>query len=157
MSVDYLIDPALDEELRQLNSIITGVLVGFDDDHQPLVTYGDQQPSAAVRARSTMDVHAAHIGKEVVLALERGDPQRPIIIGCLRRPQALPTNADPGQVQLDVDGERLLVTAKRQLVLRCGRASITLTCNGKILIDGAYVSSNSSGVNRIKGGSVQLN
>jgi hypothetical protein len=156
MSVDYLTDPDLDEELRQLNSVITGVLVGFDDDHQPLVTYGEQ-PSAAVRARSTMDVHAAHIGKEVVLALERGDPQRPIIIGCLRGPQALPTTADPGQVQLDVDGERLLVTAKRQLVLRCGRASITLTCNGKILIDGAYVSSTSSGVNRIKGGSVQLN
>jgi len=46
---------------------------------------------------------------------------------------------------------------KDQLVLRCGRASITLTAAGKVLIEGAYVSSRSTGVNRIKGGSVQIN
>jgi hypothetical protein len=50
-----------------------------------------------------------------------------------------------------------MVSAKEQLVLRCGKASITLTKEGKVLIQGAYVSSRSSGVNRIKGGSVQLN
>jgi hypothetical protein len=60
-------------------------------------------------------------------------------------------------VEVDTDGERLLVTAKEQLVLRCGKATITLTKAGKVLIQGTYVSSRSSGVNRIKGGSVQLN
>jgi len=49
------------------------------------------------------------------------------------------------------------VSAKEQLVLRCGKASITLTKAGKIVIDGAYISCRSSGVYRIKGGSVQLN
>jgi hypothetical protein len=47
--------------------------------------------------------------------------------------------------------------APEQLVLRCGKASITLTKAGKVLIEGSYVSSKSTGVNRIKGGSVQLN
>ena len=42
-------------------------------------------------------------------------------------------------------------------MLRCGKASITLTREGKVLIKGAYLSSRSSGVNRIKGGSVQIN
>ncbi len=51
----------------------------------------------------------------------------------------------------------MIVNAKEQLVLRCGKASITLTRAGKILIKGSYVLSRSSGVNRIKGGSVQLN
>jgi hypothetical protein len=60
-------------------------------------------------------------------------------------------------VELENDGERLIVTAKTQLVLRCGKASITLTNAGKVLIEGAYVSSRSTGVNRINGGSVQLN
>jgi hypothetical protein len=41
--------------------------------------------------------------------------------------------------------------------LQCGKASITLTRAGKVLINGAYVSSRSSGVNRLKGGSIQLN
>ena len=43
------------------------------------------------------------------------------------------------------------------MVLRCGKASITLTKAGKVLIEGSYVLSRSTGVNRIKGGSVQLN
>lgn len=51
----------------------------------------------------------------------------------------------------------MIVSAKEQLVLRCGKASITLTKAGKVLIKGSYVLSRSSGVNRIKGGSVQLN
>jgi hypothetical protein len=63
----------------------------------------------------------------------------------------------PAQVEVQADGERLLLDARTQLVLRCGKASITLTREGKVLIQGSYISSRSSGVNRVKGGSVQLN
>jgi hypothetical protein len=51
----------------------------------------------------------------------------------------------------------MIVSARKQLVFRCGRASITLTEDGKVLIQGTYLSSRSSGVHRIKGGSVQIN
>jgi hypothetical protein len=53
--------------------------------------------------------------------------------------------------------EELLVTAAKQLTLRCGESSITLTAAGKIIIRGKYIVSRSSGVQRIKGGSVQIN
>ena len=60
--------------------------------------------------------------------------------------------------ELEIGGEeRLELTAEREIVLRCGKASITLTRAGKVLIRGDYISSRSSGVNKIKGGSVQLN
>jgi hypothetical protein len=49
------------------------------------------------------------------------------------------------------------VQAAEELVLRCGDASITLTRAGKIILRGTYLLSRSSGVNRIKGGSVQIN
>ena len=52
--------------------------------------------------------------------------------------------------------EQLLRT-EEEIVFECGKASITLTKSGKILIRGAYLLSRSSGVNRIKGGSVQIN
>lgn len=55
------------------------------------------------------------------------------------------------------DGERLVLKAGREIVLQCGKASITLTSAGKVIIRGAYVLSRSSGVNRIVGGSVQIN
>jgi hypothetical protein len=63
----------------------------------------------------------------------------------------------PGQLEVDADGQRMIVSAKEQIVLRCGKASITLTKAGKVLIQGTYVLSRSSGVNRVKGGSVKIN
>jgi hypothetical protein len=60
-------------------------------------------------------------------------------------------------VEARVDGHRVVLDAEQEIVLRCGKASITLTRAGKVLIRGAYLLSRSSGVNRIKGGSVQIN
>jgi hypothetical protein len=116
-----------------------------------------QLGSAAVPATSIVDVHGMHIGRQVVLLFEQGDPLRPIIVGLVRGRQAWPLSERPGQVELEADGERLIISAQQQLVLRCGKASITLTKAGKVLIEGAYVSNRSSGVIRIKGGSVQIN
>jgi hypothetical protein len=142
----------------RIDAILTGTLIGFRDNGQtPLVLYPGQPGPAAVAAATVVDVHAAHIGRQAALAFEGGDPRRPVIMGLLRVPQAWPLPEQPGGVAVDADGERLIVTAKDQLVLRCGKASITLTKAGKILIQGAYVSSRSSGVLRIKGGSVQIN
>jgi len=140
-----------------INGIVIGMLVGFKDEGRtPLVIYTGQPGSAALPARTIMDIHASHIGRQVVLMFDQRDPRRPIVMGTLRNRDGWPVE-QPGQVEVDADGERMIVSAKEQLVLRCGKASITLTKAGKILIDGAYVSSRSSGVNRIKGGSVQLN
>jgi len=143
-------------------SPITGVFIGEliamkDDGRTPLVLYPGQPGTTALAARSVVDLHGAHIGKQVVLMFDEGDPARPIVMGVLREGEGWPLAERPGQVEVDVDGERLVVSAKEQIVLRCGKASITLTKAGKVLIQGAYVLSRSSGVNRVKGGSVQLN
>jgi hypothetical protein len=60
-------------------------------------------------------------------------------------------------VKLDVDGKRLVLTAEREIILRCGDASITLTRAGKILIRGRYLTSESKGYNKIKGAVVDIN
>jgi hypothetical protein len=141
----------------RIDGVLTGVLIGFKNDGAvPLVIFPGQPQSAAVPARTTVDLQGSHIGRQVVLMFDGGDPMRPIVLGSIRGEAAAPAE-QPGQVEVDVDGERLLISAKEQLVLRCGKASITLTKAGKVLIQGAYVSSRSTGVNRIKGGSVQLN
>lgn len=141
----------------RIDGVLTGVLIGFRNDGAvPLVIFPGQPHSAAVPARTTVDLHGSHIGRQVVLMFDGGDPMRPIVLGSIRGEGMTPAE-QPGQVEVDVDGERLLLSAKEQLVLRCGKASITLTKSGKVLIQGAYVSSRSTGVNRIKGGAVQLN
>lgn len=140
------------------NAVLTGELIAITDNGgSPLVVFPGQPGTAAVRARSVVDLHGAHIGRQVVLMFEAADPARPIVMGVLRGGEVSDLSTMPAQVDVEVDGGRMVVDAKEQLVLRCGKASITLTKAGKVLIQGGYVSSRSTGVNRIKGGSVQLN
>jgi hypothetical protein len=138
--------------------IVVGELLALTGDGRtPLIIYPGQSGPSPIPARSVVDLHAPHIGKQVVLMFEAADPARPIIMGILRDGHSSSVHPSAGKVEVENDGERLIVTAKTQLVLRCGKASITLTNAGKVLIEGAYVSSRSTGVNRINGGSVQLN
>jgi hypothetical protein len=161
--------PACDEPLAatrappsrpspQIAGAVVGTLIGFKDEGcTALVLFPGQCGSAAVAAAATVEVHGSHIGRQVALIFEKADPRRPIIVGVLRGQQAWPLSEQPGQVEIDADGQHLTVTAKEQLVRQCGKASITLTKAGKVLIRGAHVSSRSSGVLRIKGGSVEIN
>jgi uncharacterized protein DUF6484 len=141
------------------SGLVVGELLALTDDGRtPLIIYPGQSGSSPVPARSVVDLHAPHVGKQVVLMFEAADRARPIIMGILRDGHSSSSvHPSAGKVEVENDGERLIVTAKTQLVLRCGKASITLTSAGKVLIEGAYVSSRSTGVNRINGGSVQLN
>ena len=139
--------------------VVIGELIAIKDEGRtPLVLYPGQPGSAAISARTVIDLHGPHIGKKVVLMFEGGDTARPIVMGVLREGnEGWPLPEQPGQVEIDADGERMVVSAKEQVVLKCGKASITLTKAGKVLIQGTYVLSRSSGVNRVKGGSIQLN
>lgn len=140
------------------NAVLTGELIAITDgDDTPLVVFPGQPGTAAVRARSVVDLHGAHIGRQVMLMFEEADPRRPIVMGVLRGAEGWPRAEAAAQVEIDVDGRRMVISAAEQLVLRCGKASVTLTKAGKVLINGSYVSSRSTGVNRVRGGSVQLN
>lgn len=140
----------------ELHGVFVGRLLALEPAQaQALVLCPEVHATQVLRARSTVDLHGAHIGQEVTLVFERGAEARAIVTGVLRGQPGWPLANAPAQVQ--TDGERLIVNAKEQLVLRCGEASITLTRAGRVLIEGRHVSSRSSGVNRIAGGSVQLN
>lgn len=141
-----------------VHGVVTGTLLALTDDGQTaLVSFPGQPGAAALRARSVVDLHGPHMGQGVVLMFEQGDVHKPIVMGVLRGATGWGEADKPATVDVDADGRRMVVSASEQLVLRCGKASITLTKAGKVLIDGSYVLSRSSGVNRIKGGSVQLN
>ncbi len=132
---------------ERLDGVVIGRLAGFTADRQPLVTMPDRTGSWP--ARATAALSDADLDCEVALLFEDGDPERPLIIGRVLAPASA--------VVVERDGQRLELVAEQEIVLRCGRASITLTRAGKVLIRGTYVLSRSSGVNKIKGGSVQLN
>ena len=113
--------------------------------------------ASARRARSIVELCGAHIGARVLLLHENGDPDLPIVVGVLRGRTGWPLADPPGVIEVQADGRRLEVSARDELTLRCGSARITLTRDGKVLIEGSYVSSHATGVNRVRGGSVHLN
>jgi hypothetical protein len=129
-----------------------GELVALAEDGGAPMVIDPAGPLAVRAARTVVDLHAGHIGQKVVLLFEGGDPAKPIVMGVLRGGEQRPDTR-----MVESDGDRMVVSARQEMVLRCGKASITLTRAGKVLIDGTYVLSRSAGVNRIKGGSVQLN
>ena len=72
--------------------------------------------------------------------------------------RALEPQQAPGEpMEAHVDGKRVVLEAADEIVLKCGEASITLRRNGKLILKGTYIETHSKGVNRIKGGSVQIN
>lgn len=139
---------------------VVGRLVGFDPSGVGLVDHPRNGSGAPLPARSVVPLMAEGIGREVVLMFENSDFQKPIIMGVVQDPAPPPPEHAARRQEpcvAELDGRRLVFTAEQEIVIRCGEASITLTRAGKILIRGAYVLSRSTGVNCLKGASVQIN
>jgi len=128
---------------------LVGVLKGFDANGQPLVVV-PSEADHTIPARSCVPLRPDHVGSEVVVVLEGGALARPIVLGVICATHGQPQN-------VDLDGDHVSLDATESITLRCGHASITLSKDGKVTIRGAHVVSQAAGVNRIKGGSVQLN
>jgi len=104
---------------------------------------------------------AADSGQEALIVFEGGDPDRPIVVGLMESAEVdlAKTEPDTKQPLMEavVDGETVKIEGPKKIVLRCGKGSITITKDGKIMVRGTDLLSRSSGPNRIKGGSVQIN
>ena len=138
----------------KLEGVVIGVLVELPDSASPVVAYPGNPTDHGVTARTTASLKTQDIGRQVALMFENGDPIAPLVIGLVQHPLRDEPDAIP---EAKLDNERIELKAEREIVLRCGKASITLTRAGKVIIRGAYLLSRSSGANRIKGGSIQLN
>ena len=117
-------------------------------------------------ARSLVRFSPDDRGRAVAMLFEAGEPQRPMVLGPVIAglpdetappPPVRPRSELPAGVSVTRDGKRLIISAEEEVILRCGESSVTLTAAGKVLIGGKYVSSRSTGVNRIRGASIQLN
>jgi len=157
--------------------IILGELKSLDTNGNALVDYEcnpDPLPQTAV---STLAVTRQHLGRQVALLFASGDLRRPVIMGFIHNPleELLEQFVQPSMSEaksLDqrsmeavaaadqivrVDGRQIVIEGQDEVVLKCGEASITLSKNGKIALRGKYLLSRASDVNRILGGSVQVN
>ena len=136
-------------------------LRGFDLLDQPVVAAPPPDCGRLLMARTTVPLRRSMIGRDVVVVFADGDALAPVIIGLIEPAQAgsrsPPQHANAAGVTVHVDGERHVIEAEREIVLRCGDASITLTRAGKVIIEGNYILSRSKGYNKIKGAAIDIN
>jgi len=161
MQEDLLNNISNDRVKDKYNEITVGFLVGIQETGEPLVNVATNGSIVSLPARSILRLDQKDIGREITVMFENGDCQKPIVTGLIQKPEVVkgPDNGHPDEkpIHVEIDGERLQLTAKKEIVLRCGKGSITITKAGKVLIRGTYLLNRSSGVNKIRGGSVQLN
>ncbi|WP_188151026.1 DUF6484 domain-containing protein [Teredinibacter waterburyi] len=157
--------------------VVIATCIGLDQG-RPLLRFSQSSlPSQPVMAQSTQAVTPNQVGRQAAVVFVGGNIEQPLIIGFiysqldslldsyssapleLHKPAEEDGLEKSAQLPTDivVDGKNVTIDAKEQIVLQCGESSITLTKSGKIMIRGKYVLSRSSGVNRILGGSVQVN
>lgn len=153
---------------QKISGIQIGRITDITEQGQVFVDFaGNQFGQLPARYAGSLQTKIRRIfetaNHSVILVFEDNNPELPIIIDIVCDAIDEPSEKEPFALQMDeaenvfIDGRRFTFNAKEQIELRCGKSSITLTRAGKVLIRGAYLLNRSSGVNRIKGGSVQIN
>ena len=168
-----------DSSVLSAGQIIIGTVVKIDSHGRILVDFTENPGSEPLVAISTLALTAQHVDRKVALLFNQGDLNQPVVMGLIHNPldhildnvELMPTSdevteepagrSDNLQVdaenQVLVDGKKVSIEGAEEVTLKCGKASITLTKSGKILIRGTYLLNRSSGVNKILGGAVQIN
>jgi hypothetical protein len=105
---------------------------------------------------------AARERQEALLLFEEGDPGRPVLVALLRSATPLldAVLAAPlaqARTTARVDGQRVEIEGREEVVLRCGKASITLRRDGKVVVRGVNVVTQADAVQKIRGGKVEIN
>jgi hypothetical protein len=102
-------------------------------------------------------------GREVLISFIDNDPNQPVIIGVLASvvddmvQMELTSAEKPDMNNVISDGESVLISAEKQIVLVCGKSSLMLRKDGKIIAKGTNILSRASASNKVKGGSVEIN
>jgi hypothetical protein len=141
-----MLEPAFDRTPRHGSHASS--IVDFDAEGQPRVDVD----GVAVSARATVEVSREDLGREAMVTFLEGDPTRPVITGLFVAPKA-----PPRRRHMKIKAQELDFEASSKITFECGKSSITLHRDGKIVLRGEHLLSRASGVNRIRGGNIELN
>jgi Domain of unknown function (DUF6484) len=119
--------------------------IGFDTTGMPLVALAANDMSKTP-SFSLVPLSRDQEGAEVAVVW-LAEEEAPLIVGLIQPPKFV----------AEVGEDELIIENDRKVVLRCGRASITLRPDGSISIRGGQILSRADGANRVQGATVQLN
>ena len=103
-------------------------------------------------------VKAARTGRRALVLAPADDDGPAVLVALLReRVSARARDAVPGELEVRMDGETLVLRAEHEIELRCGKSRLKLRADGRVMLNGAHIVSASTGPHRIKGATIALN
>ena len=152
---------------KSSGELCVGRIVRIDDQQRIWVQVPGQgqcpQLARVVSTAASPDGPCYEKGAPVLLTFEDQDPTRPIVIGPIvdrvSPPSTLKVALTPADQPLEarLDGKTVVLHADERIELRCGQSSLLLTKDGKVVVRGVDIVSRGTRVNKIRGGSVQIN
>jgi hypothetical protein len=152
--------------VEQIHAPRLGRVVSFTRGEVRVDFDGNRDGPQIARVSTALDdealEHAARDRQDGVLLFEDGDPSRPVLITLLRSATPLVDAVLAGTLPAArktarVDGRRVEIEGREEVVLRCGKASLTLRHDGSVVLRGVEVISQADRVQKIRGGKVQIN
>jgi hypothetical protein len=148
-------------------AVRVGRLVAVTAAGEPVVDYpgntGGPLIARLALPASTHDEVQRDGEQSVLLVFEGGDVQRPVIIG-LVRDRLIPAPKGrtavlqrTGNEPVVLDGKSVDLKGRESIAIQCGKASITLHADGRVIIKGTRLVSRASEANKIKGATIALN
>lgn len=139
------------DALPELRGVVVGQVLSRDPDGRIwlVLPVGSGAPVCAQFA--LCDPRELSPGRRVAVLFQEERTDFPVVVGPVVAESPAPAgtgNPKPA---------RLALEATHEITLRCGKSSLQLLADGSVLIRGAYVLSRASGINRIRGGNVQIN
>lgn len=169
--------PSLMPVKNQLISNSVGSIVEINEQGIARVDFPENMGNPIV-ARSTLGeidkTQLSSLPVCVLLVFEQSNPLKPIITGfvndalftahpIIKKNAANESSKSPNiafsskMTNAHIDGKKITFDAKEEIFLGCGKSSILLRNDGKVVIKGANLVSRASSSNKIKGSSVGIN
>ena len=122
-----------------ISGIVIGIISDVDESGQVMVDFSENFLTKPVLAKSMVEINESHKNQKAALMFENNESDKPVIMGLMHTP------------------DNRIVTAKKNLTIKCGKSSIELRENGEIIIEGDIITSRAKKNNIIKGGTIHLN
>ena len=142
-----------------------GKIIEINFKGQAFVDFEGNPYLKPILARTLLDkINKSNCNDEnVLLFFQNGDPGLPIIVGLIHNAFSPETTEkeisfpEDKSLNVKMDQHNVIIEANEQIILRCGKSSVTLKKDGKIIVKGTNIISRASGNQKIKGASVQIN
>lgn len=128
-----------------VHGVVIGVISDIDEKNQLWISRNLLE--APLKSQSLCVITPTDINRQCAIMFENGDPSRPIVLGLMQQPV----------LTVNTIAEQHDIKANDKIELQCGKASLTLSADGKIELRGTKIVTHSTGLNHIRGASVKLN